>query len=149
VSMVLSARPSWPTSLFPPDGVTRCDRSPDDISRAERAILSSGRSPSLNTSHDPADSTTSRPAAAAASISTSRCNALVTSAVGMAMSVVPPSRPGTASTRNEPEPLVEPTVKISPEGPRVESFAGSLGRAELLDNWMWLSTVPSGLRSSA
>ena len=87
-SMVLRASPSWPTSLGPPEGLTRWERSPAEITRAVPAIRSNGRSPRRSTSQEPTDRITSSAARPAVSISTKRCRASVTSVVGMAMIVV-------------------------------------------------------------
>ena len=59
-SIVLSARPSWPTSVRSSAGLTRCDRSPAVMARAESAMCSSGRRPRRRISHDPTASTASR-----------------------------------------------------------------------------------------
>ena len=81
-------------------------------------------------------------------MSTRRCRALVTSVVGMAITVVVWLRPATNSTRNEPDPLELRTVKSWAPGPAAGRPVRS-GWAELFDSWMWLMTVPEASRSSA
>ena len=53
-SMVLRASPSCPTSVGPPEGLTRCVRSPAVMAPAVADIASSGCRPRRRMSHDPA-----------------------------------------------------------------------------------------------
>ena len=69
-SMVLRARPSWPTSVRPSLGLTRPERLPAVMERAEVAICSSGRRPRRQDSHAPAASRASRASPAEPSMST-------------------------------------------------------------------------------
>ena len=149
-SMVLRARPSWPTSLAPPDGVTREDRSPPAIVPAVPAICSRGRSPRRRTSQAPAERMASRAAAPNTSMSTRRCRALVTSPMGTAITTVwsPPDEAAT-DTRQLPEPLADPVVKnrglVAEPALR---WTASRGWAVEVASCTWLRTLSERSRSS-
>jgi hypothetical protein len=166
-SMVLRARPSWPTSPAPPAGLTRCDRSPAVIDRAVPAMSSNARSPRRRMSHDPTESSNSRMTDPPVSSRIRRCNRLVTSVNGAAITTVSPAPPcsngapgppvpgappvaaGTVptSTRKPPEPVVDTTVNSLGALSAGGSGDGSLGVAS--DRLNELMRVPVLLSSSA